>query len=521
MKLKYIIPSFVAALAMFASCTEKFEPSYLGDLKVSSSYVALSTSGSSAEIEVNSNADWAFDATTVPAWLTISPMSGGSGRSVVTLTAKATETAQNAVLRLISGNNTQEINIIQGKTVAVLATCKQIIDGDDGTTFRVRAAITSIANAHYGNMYLNDGTGEIYIYGTNDKDDKPANDPIDSWGLEVGDVVTVEGPKTTYNGTVELKNVTVLSVEKSLVKIIAPESLPPLAKEGGNFTVKLAFKGKGVIPGVADGCEWISYKTMSVKSGTPTAVEPNPADTAYVTFNVDANDANLRSSYVTFTSTNGTETSSVNYDVTQEGSVADVTVKDFLAAEVGTAQYRLTGVITALYASDKQGKSFYVADHTGSVLVYRAEGFIEAGAKVGDVVTVVGQRGAYKESPQMVSGTLEKVNYSATAVTINEFRNLPDDKEKYYIISGTINKVAEADKGAKDDIEKYGNFDLTDTTGSVYIYGVLKGWGGAKGQFGELGLTYGDQLTIIAYKTTYKGLVEGVGVYLSSKKANQ
>ena len=121
----------------------------------------------------------------------------------------------------------------------------------------------------------------------------------------------------------------------------------------------------------------------------------------------------------------------------------------------------------------------------------------------------------------MVSGTLEKVNYSATAVTINEFRNLPDDKEKYYIISGTINKVAEADKGAKDDIEKYGNFDLTDTTGSVYIYGVLKGWGGAKGQFGELGLTYGDQLTIIAYKTTYKGLVEGVGVYLSSKKANQ
>jgi RPA family protein len=488
---------------------------------VSSSYVALSTSGSSAEIEVRSNAEWAFEASSVPEWLTVSPMSGGSGNCIVKLTASATETAQNATLRLICGNNIQEINVIQGKTVAELATCKQIIEGDDGKTFRVRAAITSIANAHYGNIYINDGTGEVYLYGTNDKDGKPANDPVDSWGLEVGDVITVEGPKKTYNGTVELTNVTVLSVEKSLVKIIEPVVAPTIAKEGGHFTVKVAFKGKGVIPGIADGCDWINFKTMSIKAGTPTAVEPNPADTAYVTFTVAVNESNLRSSYVTFTSTNGIETSSITYDVIQEGSVADVTVAEFLAAEVGTAEYRLTGVITELYASDKQGKSFYIADHTGTTLVYRAEGFIESGAKVGDVVTVVGQRGAYKESPQMVSGTLEKVNYSATAVTINEFRNLPDDKEKYYIISGTINKVAEADKGAKDDIEKYGNFDLTDTTGSVYIYGVLKGWGGAKGQFGELGLTYGDQLTIIAYKTTYKGLVEGVGVYLSSKKANQ
>ena len=55
-------------------------------------------------------------------------------------------------------------------------------------------------------------------------------------------------------------------------------------------------------------------------------------------------------------------------------------------------------------------------------------------------------------------------------------------------------------------------------SGSVYLYGVLKGWGGPKGQFGDLNLTWGDKLTIIAYKTTYKGLVEGVGVYLSSEK---
>ena len=35
----------------------------------------------------------------------------------------------------------------------------------------------------------------------------------------LGDVITVEGPKTTYNGTVELVDVTVISIKKSLVKI--------------------------------------------------------------------------------------------------------------------------------------------------------------------------------------------------------------------------------------------------------------------------------------------------------------
>ena len=40
-----------------------------------------------------------------------------------------------------------------------------------------------------------------------------------SLGIEVGDIVTVEGPKTTYNGTVELVNVTVINIEKSLIKV--------------------------------------------------------------------------------------------------------------------------------------------------------------------------------------------------------------------------------------------------------------------------------------------------------------
>ena len=117
----------------------------------------------------------------------------------------------------------------------------------------------------------------------------------------------------------------------------------------------------------------------------------------------------------------------------------------------------------------------------------------------------------------MVSGMIEEINYTAKAISIAEFRNLPDDKEAYYLISGEI--VTATEEGSKNDIEQYGNFNLKDETGEVYIYGVYTGWGGQKGHFGELGLTWGDQITIIAYKTTYKGLVEGVGYYISHEKA--
>ena len=149
--------------------------------------------------------------------------------------------------------------------------------------------------------------------------------------------------------------------------------------------------------------------------------------------------------------------------------------------------------------------------------MYRAEGFIEAGAKVGDVVTVVGKRGAYNDNPQLVSGTFEALKYAVAPITVAAFRELPDDVNAYYMLTGKVAQPTE--ENTKWDLEQYGNFNLTDETGSVYIYGVYTGWGGKKGEFGPLGIKEGDELTIVAYKTSYKGLVEGVGYYFSHKAA--
>jgi hypothetical protein len=219
----------------------------------------------------------------------------------------------------VSGSNVQEINIVQGVKVAELATCKQVAEGPDGNTFRVRASITQIANTKYGNMYIADETGSVYVYGTLDKEGKTANNPISSWGLEVGDVVTVEGPKKDYNGTIELVDVTIVKVEKWFVKMIDPETAPVLSKEGGVLNVKAAFKGKGIVPTIADDCTWIHYKNIAIIAGKPTAVEPNPADTAVVTFTVDANEGVTRKGIVNFMSSNGESSSSITWEIVQKG----------------------------------------------------------------------------------------------------------------------------------------------------------------------------------------------------------
>ena len=130
---------------------------------------------------------------------------------------------------------------------------------------------------------------------------------------------------------------------------------------------------------------------------------------------------------------------------------------------------------------------------------------------MGDIVTVVGKRGQYKTTIEMTSPTLESVKNVET-VSIADFRSKTDDKTTYYLISGTVGKSTEA--GAKFDLDTYGNFALTDATSSVYIYGVSTGWNGWQSSSAHWGVKEGDTLTILAYKTSYKGNHRGCGYIL-------
>ena len=314
MKLRYFIPSLVAVVAaMFTSCNDNdYDPTYLSEIRVSQSYVALDVNGGTASVTLNTSGDWQFEkifkVTTkdasgknvdnyyeTPTWLTVSQLSGGAGQTVLNFSADA-GVGRTCELVISCGDKTQRINVIQGIATVSNATCAEVIAGPDSKTYRVSGTVTSIANTTYGNWYLDDGTGVVYIYGTLDA--KGATKNFLSLGLEVGDQVTVEGPKTTYNGTVELVDVTVVKITKSLIKCdmltVNGEEANELPYDGGEIVANLTCKGNGVAVEIpADAQSWLGI--VSTTAGA------NPT----VTFRVAPNDGDSRSATVVFKTTDG------------------------------------------------------------------------------------------------------------------------------------------------------------------------------------------------------------------------
>ena len=496
MKIKNILVSLVAILALAAGCNQIEPDHYLSEVKVSSSYVAINMDGGSTSITVEATESWSFP--TCPEWLTISPASGSAGSTNVTFSAGKTLDGRTAELKMTCGDKTQRINVIQGLATVSAATCAEVIAGPDSKTYMVTGVCTRIANTNYGNWYLEDATGEIYIYGTVNS---ARNYAWSSFGIEVGDEVTVQGPKTTYNGTVELVDAQVVKVNKSLIKVaeIDPENaVLPVA--GGDFVVKLDNKGKGIYVDALP--EWLSISALAGNT---------------IVFTAEPNEGGDRDCTITFRTTDGKKDYTCQQALTQKGAIIECSVAEFLAAEVGNTQYRLTGIITRLYASDKQGQSFYIADWSGETLIYRADNFIASGLEVGDICTVVGKRGAYKDSPQMVNGTIEAVVDVVEEVSIADFLKKPDSKTEYYMVTGVIDEIANAD---------YGNIYLKDGDGNrLYVYGCYPGYGATgdarKGTVAAKGLKVGDILTVIGPKSTYKDVpqVNG-GIYFSHVPAN-
>ncbi|MGN0233439.1 MAG: DNA-binding protein, partial [Bacteroidaceae bacterium] len=215
--------------------------------------------------------------------------------------------------------------------------------------------------------------------------------------------------------------------------------------------------------------------------------------------------------------TNSTISTTVSVKVTQEGSVRDVTCAEFLSMEDGPAEVRITGVISKI-ANSLYG-NIYIKDATGEVYVYgvltpagETKQFESLGLTEGCVVTLQGAKSSYKGSPQMANGIYVS-HIAVETVSLAEFKALPDDKTTYYYISGTVAQPTE--ENTKFDLDTYGNFALTDGESELYIYGCSTGWNGETKKFGTLGVKEGDLLKVLAYKTSYKGLMEGVAIYVS------
>ena len=210
------------------------------------------------------------------------------------------------------------------------------------------------------------------------------------------------------------------------------------------------------------------------------------------------------------------------------------TIAEFnAAAESTTVWYQLSGTVKNLKDGDQYG-NFDLEDETGSVYVYgllsekggEKKQFqalaAEKGIKNGTKITICGNRGSYGDKIEVVNAYLVSVDGQGDTpdpepdeikdATIAEFNAAAESTDVWYKLKGEV-------KNLKDD-DKYGNFDLEDATGSVYVYGLLAEKGGAKGEFqalaAEKGIKNGCKITLIGNRGSYKDKIEVMNAYFVS-----
>ena len=245
-----------------------------------------------------------------------------------------------------------------------------------------------------------------------------------------------------------------------------------IPKEGGSksFTVKSTFDW--VVRGVEDAAEWLDV-TVDGESVTSdkAQIKASAKEHEIVVSALANNDANREVTLAFFAGVRN----KVNVKVKQEGEKGDgvivTTVADLIANPSKEVTYRLSGQVSGFNATYC---SFDLKDATGSIYVYSMEANSKAEwadkIKNGGTITIRGNYEFYeaKSQHEIINAVVESYTAGeegdpekATDATVAEFIQKAD-VVNYYRLSGTVS-------GFND---KYCSFDLTDATGSIYVYSV-------------------------------------------------
>ena len=144
---------------------------------------------------------------------------------------------------------------------------------------------------------------------------------------------------------------------------------------------------------------------------------------------------------------------------------------------------------------------------------------------LGQKILIYGSLEKYFGAPGIKSPTYAKVGEktfgldpevevtepTATPATVKDFNAAAVDPTVYYELTGTIANLANT---------TYGNFDLIDETGSVFVYGLTAKFIPMSGDkavndksFSTLGLNDGDKVTIRGTRGAYGEKIEVLGAY--------
>ena len=558
MKLRNIVASFLAVVAMAVGCTDELSGN-LSQIKLDQSTIVFPETGSSVTITVTATTDWSVDAATVPAQVKVTPMSGSAGETKMTISTDGGSAADiTSDITILVGNQKQFIKFYQPGDPSLKPKFEEFVEGeywimckegdewfalkstgctiDDSGSYNYLYSVPALVAedgslsstasniftfeavqggfilkdpaggylyqvAKYNNFYLTSDKAQASVWTVSQISD-------DEFMVEIPSLSKWMQYSTSYDSAGAYASAQTGATLPKLVKAEAPAVEPiiidktefELSIEAGELLIPVVYNGSDIhVDGLPSWLAFYGYHDGNIK------------------FTYEANEGGNREAVVNlYTCMEDGREASVELTFKQEGQIAEVSVADFLAAAEGTALYKLTGKVANLKTGDYG--NFDLVDATGSVYVYgltatpqssNDKSFPTLGIKEGDVVTLIGTRASYNGTAQVGGPAYYVSHVGHTESTVADFLAKPVAADKWYKLTGKVANV-------KSDV--YGNFDLVDETGSVYVYGLtIAPVAKNDKSFASIGVKEGDTVTLIGTRAEYNGSAQvgGPAYYIS------
>ena len=201
MKLLKHLTLLCMLVALAAGCTKQAPPSL--DLLTTS--ISLPCEGGTAEVSIKTNQNWTVSAS--QPWLTVMPGGGSASADYQTLTITATanegEEKRQAEVTVTTGELSRMVSVSQAGTPRF--TIRDFLAKPANTTtwYRLTGEVASLPEEHYGNFYLIDDTGLVYVYGLCEKRVNSNDQSFSKLGLKPGDTVTMMTLRSEHNKVAE------------------------------------------------------------------------------------------------------------------------------------------------------------------------------------------------------------------------------------------------------------------------------------------------------------------------------
>ena len=226
MRLRHSIIAALGAVCLLASCggEQKLPPKEeeFASVSVTPNSMSFTEKGGSSFVTLTTNCNWTAESDAN--WVSASITSGGVSKSgaIITITVQANNGEARTATITFTGkaNNiaTAKLSISQEASSAGSqgdalgaknVTISEFIakEANDKDWYRITGTIIQICDNSedaYGNFYIKDDTGEVFVYGMTKEYKKGKNDQTFSQlGLKEGDVLTFVTLRSEYRGEVQ------------------------------------------------------------------------------------------------------------------------------------------------------------------------------------------------------------------------------------------------------------------------------------------------------------------------------